>query len=137
MIEGKQTKGHLMRVQELVGGEVIWVKPEASLRKAAQLMNQTGVGSVAVEVDGALEGILTERDILNAVASFADFDRDRVSNWMTDDPDSFSPEMGVEEAANWMLATGYRHLPVVDGPDLLGVISIKDVLWAISEPSPV
>jgi CBS domain-containing protein len=45
--------------------------------------------------------------------------------------------MGVEEAANWMLATGYRHLPVVDGPDLLGVISIKDVLWAISEPSPV
>ena len=137
MIEGKQTKGHLMRVRELVGSEVVWVEPTESLRRAAQLMNETGVGSVVVEVDGALEGILTERDILNAVASFADFDRDRVSNWMTDNPDSFSPEMGVEEAANWMLATGYRHLPVVDGPDLLGVISIKDVLWAISEPSPV
>ena len=137
MIEGKQTKGHLMRIRELVGVEVIWVKPEASLRRAAQLMNETGVGSVAVLVDGALEGILTERDILNAVVSFADLDRDRVSNWMTDDPDSLGPEMGVEEAANWMLATGYRHLPVVDGPDLLGVISIKDVLWAISEPSPV
>ena len=100
-------------------------------------MKETGIGSVAVEVDGALEGILTERDILNAVASFADLDRDTVSNWMTDDPDSFGPEVGSEEAANWMLATGYRHLLVVDGPNVLGVISIKDVLWAIAEPSLV
>jgi CBS domain-containing protein len=137
MIHGTHTKGHLMRIRELVGGEVFWVKPSASLRRAAQLMKETGVGSVAVEVDGALEGILTERDILNAVASFADLDRDPVSNWMTDDPDSFGPEMGVEEAADWMLATGYRHLPVADGANVLGVISIKDVLWSISEPSPV
>ena len=100
MIQRHRRKGRLMRIRELVGSEVVWVEPAASLRKAAQLMKETGVGSVAVEVDGALEGILTERDILNAVAAFADLDRDRVSNWMTDDPDSFSPEMGVEEAAN-------------------------------------
>lgn len=124
-----------MRVRELVGSEVIWVEPEASLREAAKRMKETDIGSVAVEVDGALEGILTERDILNAVAGFADMDRDIVSNWMTGYPDSFGPEMAVEEAANWMLARGYRHLPVVDGPDVLGVISIKDVLWAITEPS--
>lgn len=124
-----------MRVRELVGSDVVWVEPEASLREAAKLMKETDIGSVAVEVDGALEGILTERDILNAVSGFADMDRDTVSNWMTDYPDSFGPEMAVEEAANWMLATGYRHLPVVDGPVVLGVISIKDVLWAITEPS--
>ena len=100
-------------------------------------MKETGIGSVVVEVDGALEGILSERDILNAVAAFADLDRDPVSDWMTDYPDSIGPEMGVEEAANWMLATGFRHLPVVDGPNVLGVISIKDVLWAITEPSTV
>jgi CBS domain-containing protein len=97
-------------------------------------MASTDVGSVAVEVDGALEGILTERDILRAVAEDADLDRDSVSSWMTEYPDSFTPEMDVDEAANWMLATGYRHLPVVDGKTVLGVISIKDVLWAITEP---
>lgn len=125
-----------VRVRELVGGEVVWVEPDATMRTAAVLMKETDIGSVAVEVDGALEGILTERDLLNAVAGFADLDRDLVSDWMTDYPDSFGPELGVEEAANWMLATGYRHLPVVDGPNVLGVISIKDVLWAITEPSP-
>jgi len=126
-----------MRVRELVGGEVIWVDPDTSLRKAAEVMRDTEIGSVAVEVDGALEGILTERDILTAVSSYADLDRDIVSNWMTDYPDSFGPEMAVEEAANWMLATGYRHLPVVDGANVLGVISIKDVLWAVTEKSSV
>jgi CBS domain-containing protein len=123
-----------MRVRELVAGDVIWVEPEATLRKAALEMVSTGVGSVAVEVDGALEGILTERDVLRAVTEDADLDREPVSAWMTAYPDSFTPEMDVVEAANWMLATGYRHLPVVDGDTVIGVISIKDVLWAITGP---
>jgi len=124
-----------MRVRELVGGDVIWVSPDASLRRAAELMMSKEVGSVAVEVDGALEGILTERDVLRAVAEDADFDRDPTSGWMTEYPDSFSPEMSVEEAAGWMLATGFRHLPVVEGEEILGVISIKDVLWAMTDPT--
>lgn len=126
-----------MRVRELVSGEVVWVAPEETVRNAAQTMRDTQVGSVAVEVDGALEGIFTERDILNAVADGADLDREPVSSWMTEYPDSFGPEMSVEEAANWMLATGYRHLPVLDGDRVLGVVSIKDVLWAVTEPSSV
>jgi CBS domain-containing protein len=113
---------------------VVWVAPLATLREAATVMMSADIGSVAVEVDGALEGILTERDIMRAVVDDADLDRDPVSDWMTEYPDSFSPEMDVEEAANWMLATGYRHLPVVDGQVVLGVISIKDVLWAVTEP---
>jgi CBS domain-containing protein len=127
-------KGSAMRVRELVGGNVVWVDPDATLRQAAEKMTSSDVGSVAIEVDGALEGILTERDILRAVADDADLDRDLVSAWMTEYPDSFTPEMGVEEAANWMLATGFRHLPVVEGDEILGVISIKDVLWAVTEP---
>ncbi|HEX5694817.1 MAG TPA: CBS domain-containing protein [Acidimicrobiia bacterium] len=122
-----------MRVRELVGGNVIWVKPDATLRQASDEMVSNAVGSVAVEVDGALEGILTERDILRAVSGDADLDRDHVSSWMTEYPDSFTPEMEVAEAANWMLATGFRHLPVVDGGVVLGIISIKDVLWAITD----
>lgn len=122
-----------MRVRELVGGNVIWVSPSATLRQAAEVMMSTEVGSAAVEVDGALEGILTERDILRAVADDADLDLDPVSSWMTEYPDSFTPEMDVEEAAQWMLATGFRHLPVVEGEEVLGVISIKDVLWAMTD----
>jgi CBS domain-containing protein len=122
-----------MTVRDLVAGDVIWVAPDATLRQAAESMMSNEVGSVAVEVDGALEGILTERDMLRAVAEGADLDVDLVSSWMTEYPDSFDPEMAIEEAAEWMLATGFRHLPVVDGGAVVGVISIKDVLWAVTD----
>jgi len=124
-----------MTVRELVGGEVIWVAPEATIRVAAAMMKSNGVGSLAVEVDGALEGIFTERDLLDAVAADADLDQTRVDAWMTAYPDSIDPDMSVPEAADWMLASGYRHIPVVDGSRILGMISIKDVLWAMTEPS--
>lgn len=127
-----------MTINELAGGSVVSVTPTDSLRKTAELMQDTGVGSVAVEVDGALEGILTERDILQAVAGFADLDRDTVSKWMTSLPDTFGPDMTVEDAADWMLATGYRHLPIVDEVgSVLGMVSIKDVLWAVTDSSKV
>jgi signal-transduction protein with cAMP-binding, CBS, and nucleotidyltransferase domain len=126
-----------MKIRELVAGEALWIEPARALREAAQQMKATGVGSLAVEVDGALEGIITERDILSAAAAGADFDRSPVSEWMTDYPDFFDPEMGVEEAATWMLSTGYRHLPVVDEGTVIGVVSIKDVLWALTEPTAV
>jgi CBS domain-containing protein len=122
-----------MTVRDLVAGDVIWVAPDATLRQAAESMMSNEVGSVAVEVDGALEGILTERDMLRAVAEGADLDLDPVSAWMTEYPDSFDPEMAIGEAAEWMLATGFRHLPVVDGGAVVGVISIKDVLWAVTD----
>ena len=59
MIERNRTKGHRMRMGVLVGDEVIGAKPAVSLRKTVRLMTQTGIGCVTVEVDGALEGILT------------------------------------------------------------------------------
>lgn len=125
----------MMTIRELVGGSVVNMRPNDTLRKAAEMMKEAGVGSVAVEVDGALEGILTERDILNAVADFSDLDRDAISKWMTALPDTFGPEMSVEDAADWMLATGYRHLPVVDDTGtVLGMVSIKDILWAVTDP---
>ncbi len=56
---------------------------------------------------------------------------------MTAYPDSIDPDMQVTEAAEWMLASGYRHIPVLDGSRILGMISIKDVLWAMTGPSVV
>lgn len=127
-----------MTINDLVGGSVVSVEPGTSLRQAAEFMREAAVGSVAVAVDGALEGILTERDILNAVADFADFDRDVVSAWMTALPDTFGPEMSVADAADWMLATGYRHLPIVDeAGSVVAMVSIKDVLWAVTNPTAV
>lgn len=127
-----------MTIRELVSGSIVKMEPTETIRKAAERMENAGVGSVAVEVDDALEGILTERDILKAVSAFADLDREPVSKWMTSLPDTFGPEMSVGDAADWMLATGYRHLPVVDElGSVQGMVSIKDVLWAITDETVV
>ncbi|HIE22298.1 MAG TPA: CBS domain-containing protein [Acidimicrobiia bacterium] len=121
-------------IEELASRNVVSVTPGTPVRKAVDLMRQERVGSVAVVVDGAMEGIFTERDLVAAVAEFADLDREPVSSWMTPDPDTLGPETSVAEAAEWMLATGYRHLPVVNElGQLRGMVSVKDVLWAITE----
>lgn len=120
-----------MEVGALVGGRTEVVGAEASLAQAAETLMSAGVGSVAV-VDGReLAGILTERDIVKAIADGADPDETTVSEWMSANPDTVSPTADVEDAARWMLEMGYRHLPVMEGDELLGVVSIRDLLWAI------
>jgi CBS domain-containing protein len=127
-----------MIISELVGGEVVSVDPYSTLREAASVMHEREVGSVAVVVDDALEGILTERDILRAVAKGLEFDDEEVSSHMTLLPDTFGPELSVQDAADWMLATGYRHLPVVETSGrVFGMVSIKDILWALTDPAAV
>lgn len=124
-----------MTVRELIGGEIAWIEPSSSLRQAASKMYQANVGALAVESEESLQGIFTERDLLHACAENADLDIALVEDWMTPYPDAFGPEMSVGTAATWMLAAGYRHLPVVEGNKVIGVISIKDILWAMTEPS--
>ena len=121
-----------MKLEALVGGGAEVVGPETTLREVTQAMTKTGVGSVGV-VDGhALVGILTERDVMRAVSEDADLSLENVRDWMTE-PDVVAPDVDVEEAASWLLETGYRHLPVMDGNELLGIASIRDLLWAIVE----
>lgn len=124
-----------MQVRELLSGEVITIPADETVRQGAIAMNEAEVGSLAVLEDDELAGIFTERDVLHAVAAEAELDADPISRWMTDYPDSFSHDMEVEEAADWMLATGYRHLPVVENGSLIGMASIKDVLWAVTDSS--
>ncbi|HEY5578345.1 MAG TPA: CBS domain-containing protein, partial [Acidimicrobiia bacterium] len=73
-------------------------------------------------------------DIVKAAAAGSDPAQEIARDWMTADPDTFSPEVDVREAAMWMLETGYRHLPVVEGGELLGVISARDVMWVLAGP---
>ncbi|MEA3503494.1 MAG: CBS domain-containing protein [Actinomycetota bacterium] len=119
-----------MRVEALVSGESDVVGPETSLGDAAEVLISRSVGALAV-VDGRrFVGILTDRDLVRAVSKGADGD-DPVSEWMTDGPDTVSPEVSVSEAADWLLETGYRHLPVAVGDELLGIVDVRDVLWAL------
>lgn len=124
-----------MTVLELIGGDVMTASPSQTLRDAAAAMAVGSVGALAVIRDRRLIGIITERDLVSALAETVDVDISVVEDWMTKDPDSLDPDMEVEAAADWMLAAGYRHLPVVDGPNLVGIVSIKDVLWALTEPA--
>ncbi len=126
-----------MEVRELLSGEVMTVSARDPVRSGAISMKEADIGSLAVIEDEELAGILTERDVLRAVASGADMDSEPISKWMTEYPDSFSPDMEVTDAADWMLAKGYRHLPIVDGEALIGIVSIKDILWAVTDPNGV
>lgn len=125
-----------MQVRSLLSGSVVSCRPSVNFRESARAMKAANVGSVAVMEGTSLVGIFTERDLLHAMAAWADPGRDMVRDWMTEGPDTVQPDLEVEEAAYWMMATGHRHLPVMDeGGELIGIVSIKDVLWALTEPA--
>jgi CBS domain-containing protein len=118
----------------LIGGSVEVCTADETLRQAAQRMFVGDIGSMGVMAAGKLIGIITERDLMQAVATGADADLATVGDWMTTAVDTFSPVVEVDEAALWLLETGYRHLPVVDDDRLLAILSIRDVLAALVEP---
>ena len=122
-----------MKLRALVGGRSEVIGSEATLGEAAEAMIDAGTGSLAV-IDGrALVGIVTERDIVRAVDEADEPGDVIVEDWMSEAPDTFSPDVDVEEAAAWLLEAGYRHLPVVEEDELLGIVSIRDLLWALVE----
>lgn len=121
-----------MHLAALVGGAVHLVGPDARLSVVADAMVD-GASDCVVVVDGrTLLGIITERDIVRAAAKSVDFDTSPVTEWMTASPDVFSPMTRVDEAATWLLETGYRHLPVVENGEIMGVVSIRDLLFALA-----
>ncbi len=121
-----------MKLRALVSGDATVIGLEASVADAAEALIGNEVGSLVV-VDGRkLVGIITERDVVRAIAQGADPEEESVSDWMSDAPDTFSPDVEVEEAAAWLLEIGYRHMPVMDEGELLGVVSLRDILAALT-----
>jgi CBS domain-containing protein len=120
-----------MRLRDLVGTAAYVCGPATTLREAAQAMTQKGHGSLGVVEGMSLLGVVTERDLIRAIASGADLDAAPVSSIMSREPDTFSPDFDVREAAEWIAESGYRHLPVVERNELLGIVSIRDLLIAI------
>src|SRR6266581_7366954 len=110
--------------------------PEDSLRSAAERMWRQQTGSLLITDDGRLTGIITERDVLRAVALGADPDRSSVDEAMTTNVFTVPPEMLLQDAAREMAARWIRHLPVVSGDEVLGVVSMRDVTGVFAALAP-
>jgi CBS domain-containing protein len=121
-------------VGELMTRDVLSVAPEDTIGEAAEKMAEANVGSVVVSDYGRLIGILTERDLLKAVAGRVHSSEARVSEWMTRDPVTVEESTPARDAAKLMLEKGFRHLPVIDGDQTVGIVSIRDVAaWGLEE----
>ena len=121
---------------DVVRPNFITVAPEDTLGEVAEQMTKQNVGAVIVKDHGRLIGILTERDMLRAMAARVHTSDARVRQWMTADPITASVDMPLEEASQVMLDNGFRHLPVVDGSTVLGIVSLRRVLGGRRQPAP-
>ena len=113
-------------VAEVMTKDVLTVEPTASIGEAAEKMNAARVGAIVVIEDFVrIVGIVTERDLLRAVASRARAAEARVRQWMTPDPLTIGPETSIDEAAKIMFEHNFRHLPVVKDGRSLGIVSLR------------
>jgi CBS domain-containing protein len=113
-------------VAEVMTRDVLAVDPTASIGEAAEKMMDAGVGAVVVMEDMVrLVGIVTERDILRAVAQRARAAEARVRQWMTESVITIDPETTLDEAAKMMFERNFRHLPVTKDGRLLGIVSLR------------
>ena len=112
---------------ELVKPTFIAVAPEDTLGEVAERMSAQNVGAVVVKDFGRLIGVLTERDMLRAMAARVHTSDARVRQWMTETRYG-PPDMTFEEASKIMLDKGFRHLPVVDGETILGIVSLRRIM---------
>lgn len=112
---------------------VVAVAPEESVQVAVARMLEENIGSVAVCDGPKLVGIFTERDVLRLAGQGADFADLRLEAVMTPRPATISPDSDVLSAAHLMHERGIRHLPVVEGENLLGMLGIREVLRTLVE----
>jgi CBS domain-containing protein len=107
--------------------DLLTVSPDETLTAVAQRMVERDVGAALVTDASGLTGILTERDVLRAVAAGIQDDT-VVSDWMTRDPETMGPDEPTLHAAVLMIHGGFRHLPLTDGDDVVGMLSIRDLM---------
>lgn len=120
-----------MQVRHAMSTKVLLVHPHHTLVDAAKAMLERRVGA-AIVVDGDLAGpgILTERDVMRAVAEGVDCARTLVSDYMTYDARTASAGWDLDTAAGEMCRGNFRHLIVVDGAEMVGVVSMRDIVGA-------
>ena len=119
-------------VRDVMSSELVTVEPAETVAHAATKMGRSQTGSALVMDGGALAGIFTERDVLRALGADFDAAAHPVSHWMTSDPETIDADVDAGVALQRMLARGFRHFPVVDGGELVGIVSIRDLSQAVS-----
>jgi len=126
-----------MLVGDIMHRDVKTASTEDSFADVAQVMRTNGISSVVVLDGKKLNGIVTERDIVNLVAAGGDPHSTTVGHGMTrQDLVTITPKADLAEAAEMMVSRNIRHLPVVEGDAVVGIVSIRDMTrWAAEELS--
>jgi CBS domain-containing protein len=118
-----------MQVREGMSSVVLTVGPDHTLREAARQMAKRGVGAaVVIDPEEPGPGIITERDLLASIGKGQDPDTERVHDHLGEHTVFAAPNWSLERAAEEMVRGGFRHLIVVDGGDIAGVLSMRDIV---------
>ena len=124
------------RARDEMSTDLLTVESGLRLAEVAERMVAREVGAVLVLDGDRLAGIMTERDVLRAVARGIRDDA-VVRDWMTRDPETIGPDETTEHAATLMMHGGFRHLPVVEGGEVVGILSIRDLMRiALADSAP-
>jgi CBS domain-containing protein len=123
-----------VKVREAMSATVLTIGPTHTLRQAAKLMAERKVGAaVVLDPDGEGPGILTERDVLEAVGEDQDVDVELCGEHLTRDAVTALPDWDLGQAAQAMVNGGFRHLVVTDGHQVVGIISVRDIVKVWSQ----
>jgi CBS domain-containing protein len=118
-----------MQVRSGMSDVVLTVNPGHTLRDAARAMAERGVGAaVVMDPEQPGPGIVTERDILQSIGQGQDPDREPVAEHLSTDLTFAAPDWSLERAAEAMVRGGFRHLVVVEGGEMIGVLSMRDIV---------
>jgi CBS domain-containing protein len=123
-----------MQVRNGMSDVVLTVGPDHTLRQAAEAMCRRGVGAaIVLDPEASGPGVITERDVLRSIAAGQDPDRETVGEHLTADLKFASPDWSLEQAATTMVKGGFRHLVVVAGGEILGMLSMRDIVRVWTE----
>lgn len=116
------------------GNEVFTIAPEATVLDALKMMAKHNIGALLVMTEDKMQGIVSERDCIRKVELMGrDAKNTRVSDIMTGDVITVDCSQPLEECMSLMIGKSIRHLPVYDGAELVGLLSVRDVLKEVIE----
>jgi CBS domain-containing protein len=123
-----------LTARDAMSGVVLSIGPTHTLREAARRMSERKVGAVVVmDPDNDQPGILTERDILDAIGAGQDVDTEPVHAHLTGDIVVAAPDWSLNQAAAAMMSGGFRHLVVCEGTEVVGMLSVRDIVGVWSQ----